>query len=640
VRWPALEDAAFWAEVRAGGQGSLSSETELPCADGRAASVLRRIVRLGGTHGPCPATWLVTLRDRSAERGAERERETVLAELRATLESTADGILVTDLRGGIRAFNRRFAALWSLPASALGERDDQRVQDWMLLNVAQPEPYRARLDEIQQQLLMSATDSIALVDGSLLERHTQPQWSHGRPIGRVYSFRELQRRRALQPRRDAGDGLDEWTQLPHRSGFLARLETAVAAARGSGGAMSVLCVEFDADALFGGPQSGPGSHARSLTELAGGLRALLRGPQALARLGGARFGILLEHAGDAAAEALARRLLAQAARLSPAALPTEGLPMVIGVASFPQAGPGAEELLRHAEQAVSRARGSGTTLLVHRFGAAVDSQRQQRLEQALREGLAQPQFRLHYQPRVDPVSGEVQAVEALVRWHDAGHGDLLPAQFLPLAEKAGLAGVLDDWVLEHALRQAVSWREAGLHLPLTVNVCGWQLTQPGYARRVAAVLAHVGWPAQMLEIDVTEAALQLDAEAALAAVRALHQLGVRVVLDDFGAGAACLSLLRRFPLAAVKIDRSLMHGVPRQRGDSAMVAGLIQLAHSLQLAVMIEGVETEAQRHFVADQGCDGWQGFLCAPAMEPARLAQRARAQGGGRLALAATGT
>jgi PAS domain-containing protein len=179
---PSLEDSAFWAERRLGLPGDrLCSSLELPSPSGQLAQFNRRIVPLGSP----PQAYLVSLQDRSAERRAAQEREALLAELRATLEATADGILVLDLSGRIRAFNRRFAALWRLPEAALAGQSDAELQDWMRQSVLQPESYARRLDDIASQLLLSATDRIPLLDGSLLERHTHPQWSAGRPIGRV-----------------------------------------------------------------------------------------------------------------------------------------------------------------------------------------------------------------------------------------------------------------------------------------------------------------------------------------------------------------------------------------------------------------------------------------------------------------------
>jgi PAS domain-containing protein len=193
---PTLEDAAFWADVSVGAAGAMDTDTELARADGSLAHVNRRVVPIGdrghlsaGRHGV--ACYLVLLRDRSSERQAALERDTLLAELRATLEATADGILVTDLQGRIQAFNRRFATLWSLPESALAERDDDGIYRWMSGQTVSPTAYQARLDDIAAQALLRSVDTLQLLDGAQLERHIQPQWNQGRPIGRVISFREI-----------------------------------------------------------------------------------------------------------------------------------------------------------------------------------------------------------------------------------------------------------------------------------------------------------------------------------------------------------------------------------------------------------------------------------------------------------------
>ncbi|HSI59816.1 MAG TPA: EAL domain-containing protein, partial [Ideonella sp.] len=265
---------------------------------------------------------------------------------------------------------------------------------------------------------------------------------------------------------------------------------------------------------------------------------------------------------------------------------------------------------------------------VHRASPRGDSERLNRLEQSVREELAADAFFLQYQPRVQTGSGRLLAVEALLRWRDPARGRTLPAQFLPLAEQAGLSGALDDWVMERALRQTRQWRDAGLPLALIVNVGAWQLSQPGYARRVAALLEAAEWPAGSLEIDVCEAALQADPEASLANIRALRRLGVQVVLDQFGSGEISLGLLKRYPLSAVKLDRALLRGLPRRTADAAFATALIQIARAMQVQVHAVGVETEGQRQFLAEAGCESWQGLLCSPALDARALERCAREQ------------
>ncbi|WP_374568451.1 EAL domain-containing protein [Ideonella sp.] len=631
-----LEDVAFWSDVCGGAPGALDSDTEITRPDGRTAHVHRRVVPIGAlSAGPAGVSgYLVLLRDRSDEYQAEREHDALLAELRATLEATADGILVTDLHGRIQAFNRRFATQWSLPESALVERDDEAIHRWMSSQTVAPAAYQARLAEIEAHALLAAVDTVHLLDGAQLERHIQPQWSRGRPIGRVYSFRELNPQRRGAPRVLRGGARDELSHWPERSGFVAQIDDAVGAARRDGTPMALLCIEFDRDRLFALDGD---AQARAMSDIVEGLRAHVPVQHQMARLGGARFGVMLRQCGEASAEALARRLVDQGrAAAGGGLLATAGLMVSIGVAAYPQAGLSAEDLLEHAESALERARrAGGSAWRVHAFDATDDGPRLARLQRALREGGAGQSLRLRYLPRVDMTSGRVQSVEALLRWHDGEHGLLPPAQFLPLAARAGLAGPLDDWALEHALHQAARWRAAGFVWRIALNLSSWQCLQPGLARRVAAALQVAEWPAELLELDVHEAALQADPELARAQLMALRELGVHLVLDDFGSGDASLNLLRRFPLHAVKLDRELVHGLARgATPEAGLAVALAGAARACGLTVYAEGVETETHRHALLALGVSGWQGFLCSRPLDAAsvlaRLAHEKKAVGG----------
>lgn len=634
---PTLEDFAFWAEARDGAPGSLASDAELTRPDGSVASIHRRIVPVGSlASGNAPVSaYLVSLHDRTGEQRAQRERDEVLAELRATLEATADGILVTDLHGRIQAFNRRFATLWSLPESALGQRDDEAIHRWMSSQTLAPAAYLSRLAEIESHALLAAVDTVHLLDGAHLERHIQPQWSHGRPIGRVYSFRELNPQRRGAPRSVRANVRDELSQWPERNGFVAQIDDAVGASRRDGTPLAVVCIEFDRDRLFAVDGE---AHARTLGDLIEGLRAHVPVQHLIARLGGGRFGVLLRHGGEAAAEALARRIVDQGRATSPGVLATDGLMVSVGVAAYPQAGLCADDLLGNAEAALEKARAAGCpTWRVHEFDAADDGPRLVRLQRALNEGGAGQSLRLRYLPRIDMATGQAHAVEALLRWHDGEHGLLPPAQFLALAERAGLAGPLDDWALEHALHQAARWRAAGYAWRININISSWQTLQPGLARRVAAALQVAQWPAELLEFDVRESALQADPELARAQTQALRDLGARVVLDDFGSGAASLNVLRRFELDGVKLDRELVHGLGRGgQPEAGFAAALAAAARACRLSVFAEGVETEAQRAALQALGVDGWQGFLFSRPLDAASVLSRLTNDKRGALGLA----
>ena len=606
-----LEDMAYWDGVRCGVVTILDSDAELHLPSGAIRAVSRRIAPLWLADGT--ALFLVTVRDRSREHRIEIERETALAELRATLEATADAILVTDLTGRIRAFNRRFSRMWSLPDAVLHAGDDRAVNAWMRMNVMDVDAYDRRLEEVFAHTLSEAVDEIAQVNGAVIERHAQPQWSHGRPIGRVFSFRERNPHRAGAPREAGNQGVDQLTNLPNRSGFVEALEQAVHASRESAG-FAVLCIEFNRDALFGeGGDSDAGT--RRLSELAGQVRGAMRQPHTCARLGGSRFGVLIDYASEAAAEAAARRLIEVQER-------SGGVPVAIGIGCWPGVGLSADEILRHVEIAMHRAQqATRSSFAVHKFGFDSWRRRRDRIEAGLLNAAGEGRFRLAAQPRFDTKTGLAVAVEVHLRWRDRELGELPASQFMGVAEERGLVGGLDDWVLEQGLLQLRRWREAGHALRLNINVSDWQLTQPGYARRVSAALESAGCAPSELEIDVTESALQADPDAALAAVRSLARQGVRVLLEGFGDGTSSLAALRRLPLAGVKLDAQLSQAGARTGAEARWLPALVQLAHAMDLEVHATGADTETQCSALIAAGCDGLQGRRLGPWMEERAL-------------------
>jgi EAL domain-containing protein (putative c-di-GMP-specific phosphodiesterase class I)/GGDEF domain-containing protein len=608
---PNLEDLAYWDGVRCGVVSVLESDSDLHLPGGRVCAVTRRIAPMWLADGT--ALYLVQVRDRSREHAVEVQRETALAELRATLEATADAILVTDLSGRIRAFNRRFAAMWSLPDAVLHSEDERHVHDWLRMNVMDVDGYDRRLEDVYAHTLAEAHDEIAHVNGAIIERRAQPQWSQGRPIGRVFSFREVNLRRIGAPRETGSDGVDQLTNLPNRTGFLQRITDALRPDGGSAG-FAVLCVEFCRDALFGeGGDSAAG--ARRLSELAGQVRGAMRQPHHCARLGGSRFGVLIEYASEAAAEAAARRLIEVQDRVP-------GVPVAIGIGAYPGAGLSADEILRHVEIAMRRAQqATRSSFAVHKFGFESWQRRRDRVAQGLQGAAERGHFRLAAQPRFDTATGLPVALEVNLRWRDRELGEVSPVQFMSVASERGLAGALDDWVLEHGLLQQRRWRAAGQALRLNVNVSDWQLTQPGYARRVAAALDAAGCPPGELEIDVNESALEGDPDAAIAAVRALARQGVRVMLDAFGAGAASITSLQRLPFTGIKLDASLVQACAGTGTEARWVPALVYLAHAMKLEVHADGADTEAQCEALRAAGCDGLQGRRLGSWMEERAL-------------------
>jgi len=247
------------------------------------------------------------------------------------------------------------------------------------------------------------------------------------------------------------------------------------------------------------------------------------------------------------------------------------------------------------------------------------------LERDLRLALARAEFVLHYQPLVALPGRGIVGVEALVRWRHPEHGLLGPGEFIPLAEETGLIGPLGRWVLDEACRQGRAWRDARPDAPpltISVNVAARQLRSSDLLVDVARALAASGLPPADLQLEITEGTAMADAATTVVVLQELKALGVRLALDDFGTGYSSLAYLKRFPVDALKVDRSFVDGLGHDPEDTAIVGAIVSLAHTLGLAVTAEGVETVAQTAILEGLGCDTGQGYLFARPLPATALA------------------
>ena len=618
------EDLAFWDDVRdpqrSDAMAPLDSRTSLLDAAGQLLAVSRRI-RLLGEHAGDPADpprpWLVRVQDRSAAQRELEAHELQVSELQATLESTADGILVTDMAGAIRAFNRRFAQVWGLPESLLTERRDDEVFDWMCRSVVDAEGYQRRLAQIDDATLLPIGERITLHSGQVIERSYRPQIWRDQPCGRVWTFRDLTELVQAGQRIETLASTDALTGLFNRRQMGQAVGDALRQARRSGGTLALLLLDLDRfkrinDSL--GQEIGD----RVLLDCADRLKSCLRQGDVVARVGGDQFALLIHEASSRGAEAAALRMVAAIAQPCSVDGTQFTLTCSIGVSEFPADGNDAETLLRHAESAMQRAKQGGRSCFrFHQAHQNADMRKRMQLDHAMRQALSSQRLRLHYQPQIDLRSGAVIGAEALIRWRDPELGEIPPDQFIPLAEETGFIIAIGNWVLEQAVRQAARWRASGLVMPVSINVSALQFQQDDFNQRVAAVLHKHQLSSDLLELELTESILVHDADAALLRLSELSASGVKLAIDDFGTGYSSLSYLRRFPIDRLKIDRSFIQRVPADHSDAAIVRAIVQMAQALSMKVIAEGVETETQRQFLRELGCDEFQGFLFAPALD-----------------------
>ncbi|WOB08908.1 putative bifunctional diguanylate cyclase/phosphodiesterase [Piscinibacter gummiphilus] len=616
------EDIAFWAEAAAGLSEAILSDTVVRRFDGSIVPVTRRVSRIG-QMSDCEVL-IVTLRDLTQQRAAEEELDTRVAELRATLESSADGILVTDLSGGIRNFNRRFATMWGLPDELLMQRDDRAVQDWMRRSVTDGDQYVRRLGAILDAALLQASDVLTLHSGKVLERVTLPQCSRGQPIGRVFSFRDVTEQLAAQQRIEQLSHTDALTGLPNRRLLEDRVEFALAMAQRNGQPFALMVFNLDRfkhvnDTL------GMGAGDKVLLEVTERIKSCLRNVDTVARLGGDEFVLLVHQADAAGAEATARRLLDAMGQPFTQGGESFTVTCSIGVALCPSDGNALDELMRGAATAMQRAKESGrASFRFHQAQTEGVRRSRMQMDHAMRQALVSGLFRLHFQPQVDLKTGAVIGAEALIRWRDPVLGEVSPGEFIPVAEESGFIIPIGDWVLSQAVRQAAAWRARGIVMPVSINVSALQFQQTDFLQRVQHELTSAALPPELLELELTESILIRDSEDALHRLEGLHALGVGLAIDDFGTGYSSLGYLKRFPIHRLKIDRSFVSHLPGDASDQAIVNAIIQLGRAMNLKVIAEGVETEPQRQFLLDAGCDEFQGYLYAAALDSASFEAR----------------
>ena len=615
------EDRLWWESC--GTHGPLHSDTVVATPAG-ARHVSRSVALLPQADGSTPTHALVMVCDRSAEQRAEQAREAALAELQATLEATADGILVTDLGGRMSACNRRFAEIWGLPTELLQRDDDVAVQAWLERTVTDPADYARRLQALDDTPKATSSDRLTLKTGQVVERVSRPLLVRGRPQGRVWSFRDLTASVVAEARIEELSHNDALTGLPNRSALVEAVVAATTQARRDGHAYAFLLVDLDRFRQIN-DSLGHDVGDRVLQTLARRIQACLRADDLLARLGSDQFAVLVRPADAAAAEATARRILNVVAQ--PCSV--DGAPFTltcsIGIAIAPSQGSRIDELVRHAEAAMRIVKSAGRAhFRLHQARAEGDRRQNMQLEHAMRQALVSGRFRLHYQPLVNLADGCMVGAEALLRWRDPELGDVPPARFVPVAEDSGFIVSIGDWVLGQAVRQAALWFQRGHDMPIAVNVSALQFKQPHFVDRVASVLAVSGLPPRLLELELTESILVHDADEALLRLHALARLGVRMSIDDFGTGYSSLSYLKRFPIGKLKIDRSFIQGLPADESDAGIVRAILQMARALGMRCVAEGVETEAQRQFLQDEGCDEFQGWLFAPALDSLSFEQR----------------
>ena len=591
-----------------------------------------------GRNPTPPATpddvWVAVLvRDTSRRMQSDTELRGAMSLLTATLESTADGILVVSREGEIAGVNNRFTSMWGVPQDLLATRDADAVLGFVVDQLVDPVGFTERVRALQADPAEESHDVVDFRDGRTFERYSRPQLVADEVVGRVWSFRDVSPARVAQDQitqamADLAEQAaqlkalafkDPLTGLSNRQLFNERL---AAALRGpSGTPVDVLLLDLDD---FKEVNDIHGHHAgdQMLVEVGRRLLACVRPDDVVARLGGDEFVILLVGSADpgAAAERIVESLKVplwiDGTMLRPS--------LSLGLASICEEVVDASELLRRADVAMYAAKAAGKNRYL-RFRPEMMMALVERteMEAGLRMAVDSGQIGVHYQPILSAVHGTVLKIEALARWER--DGELVPPQqFIPVAERSGLIMEIGTEVLFRACMEMKSWLAEDASRSLAVNVSGVQLQHGDFAELVLAVTESCGVNPRQLVLEVTESVFFHDDCHVIQQLAALRKAGARVALDDFGTGYSSLGRLQDLPVDTLKIDQSFVSMIHTGTEKLPILSSMISMAHGLGLTVTAEGVETEKQARYLLQLECDSLQGFIFSrpeprPLLEPA---------------------
>src|ERR1022692_800345 len=540
----------------------------------------------------------------------EKERAQV------TLNSIGDAVISTDVAGNVTFLNQVAEAMTGWPsAEALGRSFSDVFR---IIDSANPEhtvnPMAIAM-QLNKTVGLSGSCTLIRRDGfeSAIEDSAAPIHDRkGQVTGAVMVFHDVTQARAMSLRMSYLAHHDYLTDLPNRLLLNDRLSQAMAAARRQQQQLAVLFVDVDRfkhinDSL------GHAIGDQLLLSIAGRLVSSVRSSDTVSRQGGDEFVILLPtvaHAEDAALSA--NKILTALAMPHHVKEHDLQITVSMGIGVYPDDGIDAKTLVKNADIAMLNAKDNGrNNYQFFKPDMNEHALERQSLESGLRHALNRREFVLYYQPKIDLETEAITGAEALIRWRQPGQGIVLPEKFIRIAEQCGFIVPIGRWALREACRQTQNWLDENLGpMPVAVNISAVELRSKDFVQGVRAVLQEIGLDARYLEFELTETALMQDPKSTIAVLRALKDMGVRLTLDDFGTGYSSLSYLKRFPIDALKIDKSFVRGLCTNASDANIVSAVINMGKSFGLRVIAEGVETREQFLRLQVQQCAEGQGY------------------------------
>jgi diguanylate cyclase (GGDEF)-like protein/PAS domain S-box-containing protein len=553
---------------------------------------------------------------------AEKERAQV------TLHCIADAVICTDISGAITFLNVVAEKLtgWSWQAAA--GRPIAEVFSVRSATNRETGAVPAELAIWQDPIVYLPSSRILIrrdgfeipIEDSAARIHDR----EGQAAGVVIVFRDVSAARAMALQITHSAEHDFLTGLPNRMLLNDRISQAIALAPRHTKHVAVLFLDLDGFKHINDSLGHPVGD-KLLQSITGRLVECVRGSDTVSRQGGDEFVVLLSEVAESEDAAItARRILAAVAQ--PHSIDRHDLHVSasIGVSVYPDDGLDADTLIKNADTAMYQAKENGRQSFQF-FKPAMNARavERQSIEEALRRALERREFALHYQPKVNLMTGEIVGAEALIRWTHPTRGLVPPVDFIPVAEDCGLILPIGAWVLREACGQARAWKDAGVPVTsMAVNVSAMEFRHEKFLDGLFAILAETGFDPGSLELELTESVLMKHAASTATTLQALRKSGIRVAVDDFGTGYSSLNYLRKFPVDAIKIDQSFVRQITTSGDDTTIVKAIIGMARGLKLRVIAEGVETLGELAFLRAYRCDEAQGFYFSRPVLPERFA------------------
>lgn len=535
-----------------------------------------------------------------------------LSLLRATIESSTDGILVVDLKRNIVDYNKKFLKIWHISESILKNKDENLLLKEMLTQLLKPNEFLKQVKTLYKKIDDTSLQIIKFKDEKIIECYSQPHRINMKTVGRIWSFRDITERASLESKLEYQATHDALTDLPNRVLLNDRILHAIAVATRYNKGFAILFFDLDRFKLVNDSLSHEAGD-ELLRLVAKRLFSLVRKEDTLARLGGDEFVILVSgliHDEDVIN--IAQKVLTSFSQPFQIFGHELIITTSIGISLYPGNGKTISALLKNADLAMYQAKEHGGNQFRF-YNQKLNQQSSKRLEQEsdLRHAIANNEFFLLYQPQFDIEKKTLLSVEALIRWQHPKKGVILPLDFIPVAEESGLIVPIGEWVIREVCRQIMEWRNRGFpYVRIAVNTATQQLRQANFAATVKDILHEYKVDPEYLEIEITENVIITNTEVQQM-IHKLKKVGVKIVLDDFGTGNSSLNYLSQIQIDRLKIDQSFVKNISKSRSDEVIIQAIIAMGRSLNFKVLAEGVETQKQINFLKQQNCDEVQGFF-----------------------------